>query len=218
MRKTVLFDMDGVILDSMPFHVKAWQEAMGEEGFNITPELLYLHEGAIEPETAVSIFRSNGCAMSKQQFDRVLERQIGIFRRRYFPLVRPYPEIEPILDSLKSQGCKMAIVTSSHSSIMEDVLPHGIRKQMSCIVTGDMVERRKPDPAPYLEAMTRTGSSADNCIVVENAPAGIKAARAAEARCIAIKTTLSGEHLAEADHIADNHRQMYQLITGLQNG
>ena len=57
--KSVLFDMDGVILDSMPYHVRAWQEALSEQGFSVSAELLYLHEGAIEPDTAAAIFQDN---------------------------------------------------------------------------------------------------------------------------------------------------------------
>ena len=59
MTRSVLFDMDGVILDSMPYHVMAWQEALSEQGFSVSAELLYLHEGAIEPDTAAAIFQDN---------------------------------------------------------------------------------------------------------------------------------------------------------------
>jgi beta-phosphoglucomutase len=212
MRKTVLFDMDGVILDSMPCHVKAWQEAMAEEGFEVQEELIYLHEGAIEPETAVSIFSGNGCRMTESGFSRVLSRQIEIFRKRYFSSVRPYPGVADILDDLKEDGWNMALVTSSHSSVVEDVLPASIRNSMSCIISGDMVEKRKPDPGPYIEAMKRMQVMPSDCTVVENAPAGIRAARAASAKCVAIKTTLSAEHLSEADYIADDHEQMCRLV------
>lgn len=212
MKKAVLFDMDGVILDSMPYHVRAWQEAMGEEGLHVEQELLYLHEGAIEPETAVSIFCRNGCAMTEDRFHKILYRQIEIFRTRYFSSVKPYPAVVPILDDLKSMGWAMAVVTSSHSSIIDDVLPYEIRRSMSCIVTGDMVDKRKPHPAPYIQAMKRIDALPSECTVVENAPAGIKSARAASAKCIAIKTTLAGRHLSEADNIAEDHSDMFRLL------
>lgn len=212
MKKYALFDMDGVLIDSMPFHVKAWQEAMGEAGMEVDEELLYLHEGAIEPDTAVYIFQNSGYSMTKREFEEILSRQIEIFKKKYFPFIKPYPNIDILLEELKTEGWDMAMVTSSHSSLIEDVLPASIRDFMACIITGDMVQRRKPDPGPYIEAMKRVNARPDQCTVIENAPAGIKSAKAAAARCIAIKTTLSEKYLSEADHIANNHVHLQELL------
>ncbi|HHI97450.1 MAG TPA: HAD family phosphatase, partial [Thermodesulfatator atlanticus] len=78
--EAVLFDMDGVVLDSMPWHVKAWQEAFREFGLNVPEEALYLHEGAIEAETSRKIFEDQGVSPTEELFRQVLKRQRALFR------------------------------------------------------------------------------------------------------------------------------------------
>ncbi len=210
----LLFDMDGVILDSMPWHVKAWQQALSEFGCSVREELLYLHEGAIEPATAAEIFHENGCRMDEERFLRVLDRQIGIFNSEYRNKVRVYEQVPDMLADLRRDGRELAIVTSSHSDILEEVLPASIRNMISCIITGDSVQRRKPWPDPYLAAMSNLGQAPPDCCVIENAPAGIESARAAGMKCIAIKTTLDAHYLQNAHHIVDSHHELHRLLAG----
>jgi len=212
--RAVLFDMDGVILDSMPFHVMAWQEALREFGLSVAEELLYLHEGAIEPENAVKIFQGNGCSMDRPRFHEIFRRQREIFGARYRSGVKPYREVPALLDRLRSRGWTLALVTSSHEEVLAGVLPREIRDQMAHVVTGDRVRRRKPFPEPYLAAVTALGRKAADCVVVENAPAGIRAAKAASLRCVALTTTLAREHLSGADTILSSHTELGSLLLG----
>ncbi len=214
----LLFDMDGVILDSMPWHVKAWQQALAEFGCHVDDELLYLHEGAIEPATAAEIFNENGCRMDEERFLQVLSRQIEIFNSSFRKEVKVYRYIPDMLSDLNRRGRRLAVVTSSHSDILEEVLPGSIRKLLSSVVTGDMVSRRKPWPDPYLTAMKHIDQTPDRCCVIENAPAGIESARAAGMRCVAIKTTLDEKHLKNAHHIVESHQDLYRLLTGRESG
>ena len=216
--KALLFDMDGVILDSMPWHVLAWKKALEEAGCQVGDELIYLHEGAIEPATAAEIFHNNGCCMDEELFGRVLKRQMEIFNRYYRKKVRPYQGVPDLLADLKRQGLALAVVTSSHSRITSEVLPASIRSLFSAVVTGDAVSRRKPWPDPYLAAAKRLGLVPESCCVIENAPSGIEAALAAEMTCIAIKTTLDARHLARADHVVESHQELRALLTGNREG
>ena len=211
--QALLFDMDGVILDSMPWHVLAWKKALEEAGCQVKDELIYMHEGAIEPATAAKIFHSNGCCMDEELFGRVLKRQIEIFNRDYRKKVQIYEGVPDLLADLKREGRSLALVTSSHSHITREVLPSSVRSLFSAVVTGDAVTRRKPWPDPYLAAMKAMGLFPESCCVIENAPAGIEAALAAEMTCIAIKTTLDARHLARADHIVENHQELKALLT-----
>jgi beta-phosphoglucomutase len=184
MTRSVLFDMDGVILDSMPYHVKAWQEALSEQGFSVSAKLLYLHEGAIEPDTAAAIFQDNERSIDADMFYEILERQMEIFA-----------------------------VTSSHVEILKKVLPTEIKSYMDHIVTGDQVERRKPFPDPFLAALSALGQNPEACLVVENAPAGIMAAKAAALHCVALTTTLSEEYLSEADAVLSSHAELSDSLS-----
>ncbi len=211
--------MDGVILDSMPYHVRAWQQALEEWGLHVPAEVLYLHEGAIEPATAVDIFRRNNCLIDARVFDEILVRQREIFNGEFEEKVRPYPNIPEILEEFQSKGWTLALVTSSHTDILNRVLPADIRSRMSHIVTGDQVSRRKPFPDPYIQACKALGASRSSCMVVENAPAGIQAAKAANMTCYALTTTLSEDYLSKADAIFRSHFDLKQhLLASPQNG
>ena len=208
--RSVLFDMDGVILDSMPYHVMAWQEALSEHGFSVSAELLYLHEGAIEPDTAAAIFQDNERFIDADIFQEILERQMEIFATRYQPMIKPFPDVPLILKRLCDDGWQLALVTSSHVEILKKVLPSEIKGYMDHIVTGDQVSRRKPFPA----ALSALGQGPEACLVVENAPAGIMAAKAAALHCVALTTTLSEEYLPEADTVLNSHAELSDYLFG----
>jgi beta-phosphoglucomutase len=214
MSRSVLFDMDGVILDSMPYHVRAWQEALSEQGFSVSAEMLYLHEGAIEPDTATAIFKGNKRFINADMFHEILVRQMEIFATCYQSIIKPFPEVPQILKQLSDAGWQLALVTSSHVEILKKVLPSEIKGYMDHIITGDQVDRRKPFPDPYLAALSALKQGPENCLVVENAPAGIMAAKAAALHCVALTTTLSEEHLSEADAVLTSHTDLIDYILG----
>ncbi len=216
-KEALLLDMDGVIIDSMPCHVAAWLRALSEFGFHVDEEILYLHEGAIEPETAVKIFSGEGCLMDSEKFHEVFMRQKEIFVSEFRHQVRPFPLINDILAQLKREGLRMALVTSSHRDILDAVLPADLLGIFDHVVTGDRVSRRKPHPAPYLAALKGLEAvSPGMAAAVENAPAGIRSAKAAGLMTIAITTTLAPQHLMEADMIISSHAELLGEIAGIE--
>jgi beta-phosphoglucomutase len=216
--RSILFDMDGVILDSMPYHVRSWQEALNERGFSVSAELLYLHEGAIDLNTAAAIFRGNNRFIDADVFREILERQMEIFATRYQSLIKPFPAVLQILKRLREAGLQLALVTSSHSEILKKVLPPEIKSHMDHIVTGDKVSRRKPFPDPFLTALSALDQSSNTCLVVENAPAGIMSAKAAFLHCVALTTTLPEEYLSEADAVFNSHAELSDYLFRPQPG
>ena len=212
MKPTLFFDLDGVILNSMEFHVRAWQEALSSFGFSVDAEVLYLHEGAIEPENAALIFSQNGCPIDEKEFKKILLRQIEIFSAKYKELVKPYKDVIPLLSALKEKGWQMAIVTSSNEYIIEQVLSEDIVSFMSHIITGDKVKRRKPWPDPYLAALEAMGTEPGQGIAVENAPAGITSALKAGLKCIALTTTLPEAYLSHAHKVLPSHKALHEYL------
>jgi len=210
--KAALFDMDGVILDSMRFHVMAWKEAIAEFGYSVSEGLLYLYEGAIEPETAVELFKQNGCPIDCDMFHEIFSRQKALFREKYRSHVRPYPDVLSILEALRAKGLRLALVTSSHQEILEMILSEDIKALMNHVVTGDRVARRKPFPDPYLSAKDALCLESHECVVVENAPAGIQAAKAAKMHCVALTTTLESRHLSHADAVLSSHAELTRYL------
>ena len=212
MKPALLFDLDGVILDSMPWHVRAWQEAFSLLGLEIPEEDIYLHEGAIELETARSIFERRGVNPTPEFFQKAFYLQKKIFKEKYQARVRPFPEVPDLLTDLRREGRKLALVTSSHREILKEVFPESLASLFHFIVTGDRVSRRKPYPDPYLVGLSGLGVSAEEALAVENAPAGVRSAKSAGLWCIAITTTLAPQHLREADLIVKDHRTLERIL------
>ncbi len=212
MKPGLLFDLDGVILDSMPWHVKAWQEAFSALGLEVPEEAIYLHEGAIELETARKIFEDQGVEPTPEFFREAFRLQKRIFTEKYRHQVRPFPGVDEHLRELKREGRRLALVTSSHREILEEVLPRSLETLFDLIVTGDRVPRRKPHPDPYLAGLSGLGLTREEALAVENAPAGIRSAKSAGLFCIAITTTLPPKYLKEADLVVENHLRLFGVL------
>ncbi|MFN4131453.1 MAG: HAD family hydrolase [Caldimicrobium sp.] len=212
MREFIFFDLDGVILDSMKYHAQAWILAFKEFSLTFREEEIYLHEGAIELETAKPLFLSKGINPTQEFFQKAFKLQKKIFKERFAALVKPYPEVPELLKDLKTQGRKLALVTSSSSEILEEVLPKNLRGYFEVIISGDKIEKRKPHPDPYLKAKEFFKVSEDRCLAIENSPAGILSAKGAKLFCIAITTTLKSEYLSQADLVVKNHLDLKNLL------
>ncbi len=212
MKPVLLFDMDGVILDSMPWHVRAWREAFASLGLDIPEEDIYLHEGAIELDTARDLFRRQGVEPTEEFFREAFRRQKKIFREKYQHKVRPYPEVPDLLADLRREGRRLALVTSSHREILEEVFPASLARLFHFIVTGDQVSRRKPFPDPYLTGLTGLRARPEEALAVENAPAGVRSAKSAGLFCVALTTTLPPERLEEADLVVEDHQKLARIL------
>ncbi len=208
----IFFDMDGVILDSMPYHARSWIEACAEFGWHFTEEEVYLYEGAFDFEVVKDLFLKKGFSVDRELFLKALSLQKKIFQEKYAHLIKPFEEVPELLSLLREKGKKLALVTSSHRDVVEKVLPEDIRRYFSIIVSGEDVERRKPHPEPYLKAINLSRASKERAVVVENAPAGVSAAKNAGLYCIGITTTLPPHHLSLADLIARDHRHLKELL------
>ncbi|NPA93934.1 MAG: HAD family phosphatase [Thermodesulfobacteria bacterium] len=209
----ILFDMDGVILNSMPYHVAAWKDAFQERGIAVDESVFYLYEGAIEPEVACQLFASSGAHLTTDDFFDIHSRQKKYFLDKYAKKVKPFDKVEELLTSLKERGIGTALVTSSHGDILEAVLPTYLRNMFDFVVTGDKVKRRKPHPEPYLIGIEGLGNGGPKKgVAVENAPAGIKSAKNAGLSCVAITTTLPKKYLQDADKIVDSHEELLEIF------
>jgi HAD superfamily hydrolase (TIGR01509 family) len=119
------------------------------------------------------------------------------------------PGIVPLLHDLRGRGYRLALVTGSARSVVhESLAPTGVAQFFEVIVAGDEVASGKPDPEPYRSAAARLGLPPAQCLAVENAPLGIRSAKAAGMGCIALETTLPAEQLSLADQVFPNVQSM----------
>ena len=225
MKKAFLFDMDGVLFDSMPGHAFAWVEAVKRFGLYMTAEEVYMNEGRTGAGTINALAqRAWGRDATEQEIASIYHAKSDIFndyfaRRGEAPVM---PGVRDVLDNVRAHGMMRVIVTGSGQHSLLDNLnrhfPGMFAREL--MVTAFDVKRGKPDPEPYLMGLKKADISADEAIVVENAPLGVEAAHAAGIFTIAVNTgPLSDAVLwaAGADRVYPNMAALDTDIDSLLN-
>jgi beta-phosphoglucomutase len=197
----VIFDMDGVIIDSMPYHFIAWYEALRKAGVQVRCIDIYLKEGEKWEITLQELLKKEGISPARVDIRKIFDDRRKIFRKYFKRFI--FNGAEEFIESLKTDGYRLALVTGTNQREMQRILPISLQRQFEVIVTGDQVPRGKPYPDPYHLAAQLLEIPPENCLVIENAPYGIQAAKSAGMRCIAITTSLPKEYLNKADIIVD---------------
>ena len=208
----VLFDMDGVLIDSMPEHYRAWSAALGELGLSIEEEEIYLREGEKGEITARDVLKREGILPTARAIREILDMKEEIFRSS--SKIKPFPSAERVVAETAALGLPLGLVTGTSAGEMERVLPEPIRRYFSAFVTGDRVKYGKPSPEPYLTGILALHIQPKQALVVENAPYGIRSAVTAGATCVAIRSVLSDEHLAGAHFLLDSIDDLPAFLKG----
>lgn len=208
--KAIFFDMDGVILNSMGFHAEAWQTVLKEYGIHMDLKEVYEHEGQTAEEFLDEIFLKH--LNKKCDIDCIAlhDQKRDLFKS--IASIQPYDGVEDILINLSKNGKKLALVTGTSRNELPKVLPDNIFQLFDITITSDDVINGKPNPEPYLKALNNFNLNKNEAIVVENAPLGIKSAKATGLYCIAIATSLPKEFLHEADLIVENIQELKNII------
>lgn len=187
--KAVLFDMDGVLFDSMKNHATAWHEAMKRYGMHMTREEAYMHEGRTGASTINIIsLRERGHEATEEEIKQMYQTKSEIFNS--LPVAEPMPGALEVLHKIQQNGLTPMVVTGSGQHSLLDKLNHsypGIFKQ-ELMVTAFDVKYGKPNPEPYLMALKKANIQANEAIVIENAPLGIQAGVGAGIFTIAVNT------------------------------
>ena len=184
--RAVLFDMDGVLYDSMPNHAVAWQQSMAQFGIHMTAADAYATEGARGVDTIVQfVKRQQGRDISPDEAQRMYDVKADIFH--HMPTAPVFDGVVDIMSKIKAAGMDICIVTGSGQRplLKRLVDDFGAFIDDRHIVSAYDVEHGKPAPDPYLMGMRKTGCTAPwQAIVVENAPLGVAAGSAA--RCFTV--------------------------------
>jgi beta-phosphoglucomutase len=193
----LILDMDGVLADSEPLQALAWVVVLARYGILEEPAFFDRWIGIANLATARD-------AVARWSLPRTPEELIAERAPVYLDLVeerlKPFPGVMERLAALR--GVPVAIATSASRAEASRVLRAiGISDQVAAVITADEVTRSKPDPEPYLRAAAAIGRSPGSCVVVEDSPAGVAAARAAGCRVLAVTTTHRAELLGEAHEL-----------------
>ncbi|MDR1602816.1 MAG: HAD hydrolase-like protein [Tannerella sp.] len=188
--KSVLFDMDGVLYDSMPNHARAWHETMRAHGLDFSIEEAYLHEGRTGPSTIRIICRRDGIMLSDDEITNIYREKTDSFLK--LPAPQCMAGSYDVLKKVMRDGLFPMVVTGSGYATLLDNLdrfyPGIFRREW--MVTALDVKIGKPNPEPYLMALRKGDLQPGEAFVVENAPLGVEAAHAAGLFVIAVNTGL----------------------------
>ena len=202
----LIFDVDGVIADTETVNVQAsskvFLDLFGVEGVMAEDFVAGIGRGAEEYMKAAA--RVHNLKLTEEQIAEAVQARQDNFLRilRQEPLPAFDGVLELINAAMAREDFRVAIATSSTREKSEAVLRSAkIPYEQMVYVTGDEVKNKKPNPELFQRAAERLGIPADNCIVIEDAPNGVQAAKAAGAKCIAVTNTTTEENLKEADMV-----------------
>ena len=188
--KAVLFDMDGVLYDSMPHHAVAWHESMKHFGIDMSTADAYATEGARGIDTIrVMVKKQQGKDISLEEAQKMYDLKSKIFHS--MPEAPIFPGVRELMQMIKDCGLQIGVVTGSgQRPLIQRLLnDFGDFLDEEHIVTAYDVERGKPAPDPYLMGLKKAGvSNPWEGIVVENAPLGVRAGVAARLFTIAVNS------------------------------
>lgn len=206
--KAVIFDMDGVLVDSQPYHFKADIETMSEYGVVKDQKFYEKFAGTLTSDRMrilKDLFKLDIPVeeMVKKREDMILE----IMARED---IKPVSGIPEFLKSIKNRGLKTAVASSSGYDLIGLILSRlGISEYFDSITSGNDVKRGKPDPDVFLLAAERIGVNPRDCFVVEDSENGVKAAKSAGMKALGyINPTSGNQCLDMADFITDDFKKV----------
>ncbi len=217
MKQGFFFDMDGVLFDSMPNHAAAWEEVMLQHGLPFTAEDCYINEGRTGQDVIhEAILKYAHRDASDEEIWSIYHEKTAAFQRRGG--AQPMHGVKQVLDFLKARDAQIWIVTGSgQKSLFDNIDSHfpGIFTRERMITAFD-VSHGKPNPEPYLKAWERSGLPKEECCVIENAPLGIRAGKAAGLYSIAVNTGPLADDLLRREGADQVFPDMAALLTFLQ--
>ncbi len=202
--KAFLFDMDGVLFDSMPFHAKAWKQALGNVGVKFEELEVYRNEGRTGKTTVNEAFgKQLQREATEEEIQTIYNDKAEIFSS--ISKTIPMPFAKEVLTLLQKHNKKIVLVTGSGQKSLIEKLNEVYPSIFSAenMVTSFDVQYGKPHPEPYLMALQKAHVQPNEAVVIENAPLGVRAGVGAQIFTVALNTgILTNEELAnEGAHI-----------------
>ncbi len=199
-KRAFIFDMDGTIVDNMAFHTQSWVTFFERRGRDIDADEFFR---ATAGRQGKEIIRSHmGEDLSDDEVAVLNHEKEAVYRELYAPHLKAVAGFEDLIADARSQGIALAVGTAAPPANVAFTLDGlDLRRHFETIVGATDVPRGKPHPDVFIEAARRCGAAPGNCIVFEDAPLGVEAARRAGMRVVAITTTLPAEAFAEFDNV-----------------
>ena len=198
--RAYLFDMDGTIVDNMSFHTEAWVRFFGQRGHALDKDEFFRRTaGRHSREILRALLRED---LSDAECQSLSDEKDEIYRALYAPHLRAIAGFETFTRQARQDGVALAIGTAGPAGNIRFTLDGlGLRERFDAVVGAGDVRRGKPSPDVFELAALRCGAAAEDCIVFEDAPLGVEAARNAGMRCVALTPTLPAAAFAGYDNV-----------------
>lgn len=207
MIKAVIFDMDGVISKTQQFHSGTESELLEKLGIHITSqEIINRYAGTPDRLTFKYILDEHGVSANIQD---LLQKKWQIMEEKIKNNLHPIDGVVPLVKNLFDNHFLLAVASTSPHTFIKRVLQEvGVKQYFPVITSGDEVKLGKPNPEIFLLTAQRLKVAPRDCLIIEDATNGVRAAKAAGMKCIAITTTHERERLNEADLIIDSFSEL----------
>ena len=210
--KGIIFDMDGVLIDAMPFHAEAVKIAIKEgANYEIDKKIVYQLEGMPTDELVQEIFKRNNV---NKKLDNALLGKISERKKQIFKEIENTPLIEGVNDLIKELNecdCLKAIVTGAAKNEIEATIDKMIGlKNFDVVISGEDVDQGKPHSTPFIKALQKMNIKPSECIVVENAPLGVEAANNAGIKCIITLNSTPLDISSDFDNLILKETKIFQ--------
>ena len=199
-KQGVIWDMDGVLVDTGEFHFPAWSQALSEHGIPFTRELFRTVFGMNNAGILTVLL---GQVPPPELLAEISDRKERLFRQAVRGHAQPLPGVLAWLERLRAAGLRQAIASSAPPANIDALVDElDLRSYFAAVVSGSDLPG-KPDPAVFLKAAHLIGVPPERCVVVEDAVAGVEGARRAGMKCIAVTTTNPAHTLEAADVVVE---------------
>jgi beta-phosphoglucomutase len=185
--KACIFDLDGVLVDTAKYHFLAWKRLAGELGFDLTEEENEKLKGISRMHSLEIVLSLGGISKSAEEKGKLADKKNGWFTEFISTMKADeiFPGVKTLLQKLKNDNVKIALASSSkNAQSIIDLL--GIKNSFDAVVDGNMILNTKPDPEIFLLAAKKLNMNPSDCLVFEDAEAGVEAALRAGMKCIGI--------------------------------
>jgi len=200
MVKAVIFDMDGVIVDTEKYHEMAYRRVSDIAGSKINDKEVVKLKGVTAVEIFQYLFKKHNIKKNPKKYALIKDNVYRSFLKN----IRPLPGVLNLLKRLKKKKIKIALASSGSRLNVQFILKKlKIKTYFDAVVNGEQVKKGKPNPEIFLKAAKELKVNPKECIVIEDAVNGVKAAKKANIYCAAITTTFPRSKLKDADIIID---------------
>ncbi|MDX1612333.1 MAG: HAD family phosphatase [Candidatus Thermoplasmatota archaeon] len=207
--QAVIFDFDGVLVQSIELHAYAYNAVLQPFGIKAPVLDVMRMEGARSESIIREFMERAGMDPEPALVERLAELKQEAFERLGTP--KPYAWSKQVVEAVAQRGFPMAICTGTRRENVPGIAPELV-DHFQALATQETYDHDKPHPEPYLKAASLLGIPAEHCLVVENAPRGVRSARDAGARVVAVTTTLPAEELMDAHVIIDELPELLEIL------